>query len=111
MKTIAIGIIVVAMVLLSGVTGVQTKPSPPTTQFVGTTPCSEAIRAFVGGIAAGAPCHAVIWRLDLGVAEHDGPSWSLTAAYGANMASNAGAMPDRTFPSAGSWKSPGRRIV
>jgi hypothetical protein len=87
MKAKVIGIIVV---LLSGGICVQTKPSSPTTQFVGTMPCGEVVRAFVGG----APCQSVIWRLDLGVTERDAPGWSLTAAYGANSASSVGTMPD-----------------
>lgn len=90
MRITVIGIMVVAVVLLNGVTGVQTKPTPPTTQFVGTMPCGEAVRAFVGGT----PCQSVIWRLDLGVTERDGPAWSLTAAYGSNSASSVGTMPD-----------------
>jgi len=90
MKTIGMGIIVVAVVLLNGGRRVQTKPTPPTTQFVGTMPCGEAVRAFVGG----APCQSIIWRLDLVVTERDGPGWSLTAAYGANSASSVGTMPD-----------------
>jgi hypothetical protein len=63
MKTIAMGMIVVTVVLLSGGTHVQTKPSSPTGVFVGTMPCGEAVRAFVGGES----CQSVIWRLDLGV--------------------------------------------
>ena len=94
MKTRVTGMIVFAVVLLCGGTCVQTKPIAPTTVFVGTTPCNETIRAFVGGNAAGVPCQTVIWRLDLGVTEHGGPGWSLTAVYGANSASSAGAMPD-----------------
>jgi hypothetical protein len=53
-------------------------------------PCGEAVRAFLGG----GPCQTVIWRLDLGVTERDGPGWGLTAAYGANSASSVGTMPD-----------------
>ena len=90
MKTIGMGIIVVAVVLLNGDTRVQTKPIPPTTQFVGTMPCGEAVRVFLGG----GPCQTVIWRLDLGVTGRDGPGWSLTAAFGANSASSVGTMPD-----------------
>ena len=90
MKTIAAGIIVVAAVLLIGGTRVQTKTSSPTTVFVGTMPCGEAVRAFVGGES----CQSVIWRLDLGVTERGGPGWSLTSAYGANSASSVGVMPD-----------------
>lgn len=90
MRTKAIGIIVVAVILISGGTGVQTRPSSPTTEFVGTMPCGDAVRAFLGG----APCQTVIWRLDLGVIERDGPRWSLAAAYGANSAASVGTMPD-----------------
>jgi len=90
MKTKAVGIIIVAGILLTVVTGVQTRPSSPTTEFVGTMPCGEAVRAFTGG----GPCQSVIWRLDLGVADRNGPGWSLTAAYGANSASSVGTMPD-----------------
>src|SRR5262245_44622814 len=90
MKITGIGIIVVSVILFTGGICVQTKPGPPATQFVGTMPCGEAVRAFIGG----APCQSVIWRLDLGVTERDGPAWSLTAAYGANSASSVGTMPD-----------------
>lgn len=90
MKTIAIGIIVIAVVFFNGGTRVQTNPTSPTTQFVGTMPCGEAVRAFLGGT----PCQSVMWRLDLGVMERGEPGWTLTAAYGANSASSVGAMPD-----------------
>ena len=76
MKTIAMGIVVVAVVFINGGTRAQTKPTPSTTQFVGTMPCGEAVRAFVGGT----PCQSVIWRLDLGVTERGEEGWSLTAA-------------------------------
>src|SRR5262245_66391664 len=95
MNTISIGIIVVSDVLLNAGTLLHTKPTPPTTQFVGTMPCGEAVRAFVGG----GPCQSVIWRLDLGVTERDGPGWSLTAAYGANSSASVGTMPDGPHPS------------
>lgn len=90
MKTIAMGIIVGAVVFFNGGSRVQTKPTVQTTQFVGTIPCGDAVRAFVGN----APCQSVIWRLDLGVMERGKPGWSLTAAYGANSASSVGVMPD-----------------
>ena len=89
MRTRTIGIIVVAVVLLSGGSHVHAKPNAPT-EFVGTMPCGEAIRAFVGGLAAGEPCPAVTWRLDLGVSERNAPGWSLDARYGAPTASNPG---------------------
>ena len=90
MKTIAMGILVVAVVCFNGGTSVQTKPIPTTTQFVGTMPCGEAVRAFLGG----APCQSVIWRLDLGVTERGEPGWSLNSAYGSNSAASVGTMPD-----------------
>lgn len=90
MKTIAMGILVVAVVLLGGGSRVQTRPTSPTTQFVGTMPCGEAVRAFIGG----EPCQSIIWRLDLGVTERGGPGWSLIAAQGANSAASVGTMPD-----------------
>jgi hypothetical protein len=61
--------------------------------FVGTTPCGDVVRAFVGGMPAGATCHAIKWELALGTA--DAPNrWSLTAVYGVPPASNPGAMMD-----------------
>lgn len=88
MKTLTMGIIVGAVVFFNGQTRVQT--IAPTTQFVGTMPCGGAVRAFVGGES----CQSVIWRLDLGATERDGPGWSLTSAYGANSAASVGTMPD-----------------
>ena len=90
MKTIAIGIIVVAVVLLNGGTCVQTKPTPASTQFVGTMPCGDSVRAFLGG----EPCQSVIWRLDLGVKERGEPGWSLTSVFGSNSAASVGLVPD-----------------
>jgi hypothetical protein len=89
MKTRAIGIIVAAGIFFSIGAGVHTKAASTITEFVGTMPCGEAIRGFVGG----APCQSVIWRLDLGVTGRDGPSWNLTTAYGANSAASVGTMP------------------
>ena len=90
MKTVAMGIVVVAVVLFCGGTRVHTKPTSPVTVFVGTMPCGEAVRAFLGGN----PCQSVMWRLDLGVAERGEPGWSLNAAYGSNSAASVGQMPD-----------------
>ena len=90
MRIRAIGMTVVAVMLLSGGSRVQTKQNLPATVFVGTTPCSEAVRAFVGSIAPGALCHAIAWRLDLGVTDGNGPRWSLDATYGVPTASSPG---------------------
>ena len=51
--------------------------APPETDFVGTVPCGDALRAFVGGIAADAPCHAITVQLRIG----SGGRWTLNAAY------------------------------
>lgn len=61
--------------------------------FVGTTPCVGAVRGFVGGIAAGAPCHALKWELTLGTAAVAN-RWMLTAVYGVPPASNPNQMVD-----------------
>lgn len=90
MKTRAIGLVGVALVLLGAVTRGQT--TPPATTFVGTTPCGAALRAFVGGLATDASCPAIVWKLDLGVGEQNGQGWSLVATYAAPTASN----PDAT---------------
>jgi len=79
-------LIAVALVLLG--VGTYGQSNSPATEFVGTTPCGTAIRAFVGGLAADASCPAIVWKLDLGVREQNGPGWSLVATYGAPTASN-----------------------
>ena len=48
-------------------------------EFVGTTPCGPALRAFVGGLPASSGCHYVAWRLSF---ESAGGTWKLAAAYG-----------------------------
>lgn len=89
MKTRLIGIVGVALVLLGP--GIQGQTTLPATTFVGTTPCTPALRAFIGGLAADAPCPAIVWQLDLGVREQSAPGWSLVATYGEPTASNPGA--------------------
>jgi hypothetical protein len=88
LKTRAVAAIVVAVFPVGGGNRIA-----PTTEFVGTIPCAEAVRAFVGGIAAGAPCASMILRIDLGATDRNGPGWALDAAYGSNNASTAGMMP------------------
>lgn len=90
MRMSALSIIVVAPILLG--IGTQGQTTPPATTFVGTTPCGTALRAFVGGLAADAPCPAIVWQLDLGVREQNAQGWSLVATYAAPTASN----PDAT---------------
>ena len=64
--------------------------SPAT--FIGTTPCGDIVRAFVGGMPAGATCHAIRWALALGTP--DANRWRLTAEYGVPPAANPNAMID-----------------
>lgn len=49
--------------------------------FIGTTPCDDNLRAFVGGMPAGAACHAIRWELILGMSEAAN-RWRLTAEMG-----------------------------
>lgn len=63
------------------------------TRFVGTTPCGDTLRAFLGGMPAGAVCYAIKWELTLD--KLDGASrWRLTAVYGVPPTPNSGAMID-----------------
>ena len=63
-------------------------------EFVGTTPCGEAVRAFVGGMAPDAACHAVTWRLTLDESAAGGAKFSLEAQYGVPPAANPNQMVD-----------------
>jgi len=55
---------------------------PSRAEFVGTIPCGEAVRAFVGGLSANAACHAITWQLILRGAPNAPGQWNLTAVYG-----------------------------
>jgi len=62
-------------------------------RYVGTTPCGDAVRAFIGGMPAGATCYAIKWELTLD--KLDGASrWRLTAVYGVPPSPNSGQMID-----------------
>src|SRR5262245_25514796 len=39
-------------------------------EFVGCTPGEDEVRAFVGGLAADAICHSIIWKLTLFTNQH-----------------------------------------
>src|SRR5262245_20841183 len=60
------------------------------TQYVGTTPCDDAVRTFVGGLPAATACHTITWRLSL---SGDG-KWTLGAMYGVPAASNPNVVVD-----------------
>ena len=63
------------------------------TTFVGTTPCSDVVRNFAGGMPAGGTCHAVKWQLTLGTADAAN-RWSLTVVYAVPSPSNPNASVD-----------------
>ena len=42
-----------------------TPQTSPAVEYVGTVPCGDTVRAFVDGISAIAPCHAIAIRLSL----------------------------------------------
>lgn len=61
--------------------------SRPATDFVGTTPCLDPVRTFVGGLAPDTRCHSITWLLtlrDVGGSNR----WSLTAIYGVPSSSH-----------------------
>jgi hypothetical protein len=68
--------------------------APATATFVGTTPCGELVRGFVPGLAPGAPCHALTWRLEFIAGPAEGSRWALSAVYGVPSASNPNVMVD-----------------
>ena len=91
MKMRAVGVVVVTLVSLGSASGVQSSPST-SAEFVGTMPCGDAIRAFVDGLAADAPCHAVTLRFDFAATDSTGPVWMMDAVYGVPPRSNPNLM-------------------
>ena len=69
-------------------------PASAPLEFVGTTPCGEAVRAFVGGMARDAACHAVTWRLTLDESASGDHKFSLDAQYGVPPPGNPNQMVD-----------------
>jgi hypothetical protein len=53
-------------------------------EFVGSIPCDDISRAFVGGIATNVPCHCITWRLTLSTNLNAGAraKFTLSAKYG-----------------------------
>ena len=100
---IAAGLIVVMVALVAGAIAFTVSAAPagqssstasPSVEFVGTTPCDEPVRAFVGGIEPGAACHAVTWRLTLNESASGGGKFSLDAKYGVPPPGNPNQMVD-----------------
>lgn len=95
MKTAASVVSLVAVFLfarlLSGATEGRTAV---VSEFVGTSPCGAGPRAFLGGMAPTAACHAITWRLTL-VTDGNGPSaWKVAATYGIPARGNPNQMVD-----------------
>ena len=59
-------------------------------KFVGSTPCDAGTREFLGGLAADAPCHCIVWELTLSTNESTGlpTTYSLSARYQVPKRSN-----------------------
>jgi hypothetical protein len=94
MKTAASVVSLVAVLLSHFVSGVPIGATPVVSEFVGTSPCGAAPRAFLGGMAPAAACHAITWRLAL-VTNGNGPStWKVAATYGIPARSNPNQMVD-----------------
>ena len=62
--------------------------------FAGTMLCRESSRAFLGGLDAGAACHAITWRIRFEPPINGSAAWSLTAQYGVPPPSNPNLMID-----------------
>jgi hypothetical protein len=53
-------------------------PNIGNVEYVGTTPCDDGSRKFVGGIASNVPCHTIAWHLTMS----SDKSYHLVAQYG-----------------------------
>lgn len=99
-------VVVAAILAASGSAGASRVDSDVAQEFAGSTPCGPDVRAFVGGLSAEAPCHAVTWKLTLDAPENGRGAWRLTAVYGVPPASNPNAMVDGPRVSIdGTWTS------
>jgi len=63
-------------------------------ELAGTTPCGDAYRAFLGGMDAGAACHAITWRIRIERPVDGRGAWTLTATYGVPPPSDPNLMID-----------------
>jgi hypothetical protein len=95
MKIAASVVSLVAVFLFAHfVSGAPIGATPVVSEFVGTSPCGAGPRAFLGGMAPTAACHAITWRLTL-VTNGNGPStWKVAATYGIPARSNPNQMVD-----------------
>ena len=94
MKLAACGVAALLLVVTSPLRADRVQPIPAAaSSFVGTTPCGEIARAFVGGLAADAGCHAITWQLTLDDSP-SAPSWKLNALYNVPSPGNPNAAVD-----------------
>src|SRR5262245_53372660 len=82
----SIGVLVLFLFLLTSPDS-PGSPAPQTAvfgEFVGTTPCDDRSREFLGGLDPKAPCHCVTWTLTLMVDQktQQPASYTLVATYG-----------------------------
>ena len=77
MNSRSIGFVVVTLASFSSAARMEA-PRTASMEFVGTTPCGETLRAFIGSMPAAAPCHAVTLQIDLDAAD----GWTMAAKYG-----------------------------
>lgn len=87
-------VVVAAIVVASASAGASRVPRFAAAEFVGSTPCGPEMRAFIGGLGAEAPCHAVTWKLSMDAPQNGRGAWRLSAVYGVPPASNPNAMVD-----------------
>ena len=91
--TVAAILVATLALLLAGPTRLASDPQmPESSEFVGSTLCGEMARSFLGGLPAGAPCHAITWRLTLGPTRNGTSIASVRAVYGIPPASNPNQM-------------------
>src|SRR5688572_5610459 len=86
--------VLAAICAASVAVGAGPRQSAPSQEFVGSTPCGPAVRAFLGGLGAEAPCHAVTWKLSMDAPGNGRGAWRVSAVYGVPPVSNPNAMVD-----------------
>ena len=87
-------IVLAAICTASAPVGASRLQAARAQELVGSTPCGPEMRAFIGGLAAEAPCHAVTWKLSMDAPTNGRGAWRLSAVYGVPPASNPNAMVD-----------------
>jgi hypothetical protein len=60
-----IACVTISLCLAGASSGLSQTRTVTKEEFVGSVPCDDISRAFVGGIATNVPCHCIAWRLTL----------------------------------------------